>query len=61
VDPNGLLFAPDVPKSIQIMIKVKSKVSHGASGQHRKDGGKNLDKDGIYTQLVDRVVYLRNY
>lgn len=60
VDPNGLLFETDVPKSIQITVKVKTAVSHGASGLHRQNG-KNLDTDGVYTQLTDRVVYLRNY
>lgn len=54
VDTGGLLFETDVPKSIQITIKTKSAVSHYAMK-------KGVNTSGIYTQLQDRVVYLRNY
>lgn len=57
---GGLVFETDVPKSIQITIKTKAAVSHGAAGQHQAVG-RNIERDGIYTQLTDRVVYLRNY
>jgi hypothetical protein len=59
MDPQGLLFETDVPKSVQITIKTKTAVSHEAAGQHQTTG-RNLETQGIYTQLTDRVVYIRN-
>lgn len=58
--PGGLSFETDVPRSIQITVKTKEDVSHEAAGQHQIEG-KNIERDGVYTQLTDRVVYLRNY
>lgn len=60
VDTNGLKFVSDGPKAIQITVRIKAAVSHGASGLHRKNG-KNLETDGLTTELTNRVVYLRNY
>lgn len=60
MDPQGLVFETDVPKSVQITIRTKIAVSHEAAGQHQTTG-KNIEREGIYTQLTDRVVYLRNY
>jgi len=60
MDPQGLLFETDVPKSVQITLKTTDAVSHYAAGQHQTTG-RNIETQGIYTQLTDRVVYLRNY
>jgi prepilin-type N-terminal cleavage/methylation domain-containing protein len=51
---DALLFETDVPRSIQITIESRDAVSHEAMK-------KNVDTVGVYTQLTDRVVYLRNY
>lgn len=54
---QGLLFETDVPKLIQITIKTKSTIS-----KLTKQGTKQaMVLTDVYTQLSDRVVYLRNY
>jgi len=60
MDPNGLIFNQPLPKEVEVTLRIKAAVSHGASGLHRKNG-KNLERDGLTTELTDRVVYLRNY
>ncbi len=59
LDPNGLVFDQPEPQEVGITLKIKSTVSHGASGLNR--GEVNLERDGLCTELTDRVVYLRNY
>lgn len=54
VAPGGLLFETDVPKSVQITIRAQMAVSRYA----RKKG---RDATPVYTELTDKVVYLRNY
>ena len=52
MDPEGLVFEQDVPKSIQITVRTKEEVSKYAAGRSEQQ---------VYTQLTDRVVYLRNH